>query len=589
MANQAGGLRARVSSWRSTFPFLVYGPLVRFLGVLVIAVIALVLGYRGLQDYLAQPAVAKMWGQGWKNTLFYDLQLPVLSSAPTQGPGPYPVPLGIARFLAPLSTFLAAAGTLALLLSEQWRRVLAATAHRHAIVAGDDAVALELARGLRDEKWKVVFVGRADDTLAQARRLGVRGLKGDLADASTLKVAGIGRARRLYACASDSTVNLDIGTLVGRLVPRAKNRPLSAYVLVRNAELGVALQARQMGTFRSAGFFLDFFAIEDIAARRLFGTGDYPLIQADGRGAHVVIIGFGALGRAVLRETARRRAALGDGPPVEVAIGPATTADVATVAAAFPLINSSCRITCGDAPTPPDSGECTVFVCLDDFEESLRAGLDMARPTTNGRGRVVICVPGSSDLVATLAATRGGLLDDGTGRLSVFGVLQEACMSAIKADDFAEQLARSIHEAYVAHAKERGETEAVNPSMAPWNKLSEDLRRSNLAQAADIGVKMEAIDATVVPESEGAPEFRFTSQEIELLAQMEHERWVRDRISQGWKFGEVRDPAHKIHPDLRDWSYLSDGAREKDRDAIRELPAILRDAGFQILRLPSDA
>ncbi|MGH3215010.1 MAG: NAD-binding protein [Trebonia sp.] len=165
----------------------------------------------------------------------------MLSSAPTQGAGPYPAPLAVARILAPLGTFLAAVGTLALLLGEQWRRVLAATAFRHAIVAGDGPVALEFVRGLRDEKWRVVFVSRADDTLAQARRLGARGLKGDPADVSTLKVAGIGRARRLYACVDDSTVNLDIGVLLGQLAPRAKNRPLSAYVQVRNAELGVAL------------------------------------------------------------------------------------------------------------------------------------------------------------------------------------------------------------------------------------------------------------------------------------------------------------------------------------------------------------
>ena len=40
------------------------------------------------------------------------------------------------------------------------------------------------------------------------------------------------------------------------------------------------------------------------------------------------------------------------------------------------------------------------------------------------------------------------------------------------------------------------------------------------------------------------------------------------------------------HPDLVDWQYLSGAAKDKDRDAIRELPAILRQAGFQILRLP---
>lgn len=583
-----GGWRERVSGWWSRLPFLVHGPLVRFLVVLAVPVAALILGYIGLAEYLTKPHAPAGYGTGFWDILYYDLQLPVLSSAPTQGPGPYPVPLGIARILAPLATFLAAVGTLGLLLGEQWRRVLAATASRHAIVAGDGPVALELARGLRGENWKVVFVSRADDSLAQARRLGVRGLKGDPADASTLKVAGIGRARRLYACADNSPLNLDVGTLVSRLVPRAENRPLSAYVQVRNAELGVALQARQLGTFRSPGFFLDFFTIEDIAARRLFGAGDYPLVQAGG-GAHVVIIGFGPLGRAILREAARRRVALGDGPPLEVAIGSATAADVAKVTAAFPLINSSCHVTCNDAPTPPDAGECTVFVCLDDFEESLREGLDMARSTPNSRCRVVICAPESSAFVASLAAARGGLLDDGTGRLSVFGVLQEACVSAVKADDFAEQLARSIHQAYVTHATDRGETEAVNPSMAPWSRLSDDLRRSNLAQAAGIGAKMEAIGATVVPESEGAPDFSFTSQEIELLAQMEHERWSRERISQGWKYGETLDREHKIHPDLRDWSYLTDNSKEKDRAAVRELPATLHDAGFQIRRLPRDS
>jgi hypothetical protein len=44
--------------------------------------------------------------------------------------------------------------------------------------------------------------------------------------------------------------------------------------------------------------------------------------------------------------------------------------------------------------------------------------------------------------------------------------------------------------------------------------------------------------------------------------------------------------ARKLHPDLRDWAYLSDEAKDKDRNAIRTLPATLRDAGFQILRLP---
>jgi len=43
----------------------------------------------------------------------------------------------------------------------------------------------------------------------------------------------------------------------------------------------------------------------------------------------------------------------------------------------------------------------------------------------------------------------------------------------------------------------------------------------------------------------------------------------------------------KQHPSLVDWQNLLESEKEKDRDAVRELPSILGEAGFQILRLPA--
>jgi hypothetical protein len=120
--------------------------------------------------------------------------------------------------------------------------------------------------------------------------------------------------------------------------------------------------------------------------------------------------------------------------------------------------------------------------------------------------------------------------------------------------------------------------------MRPWEELPDDLRQANLAQAAHIGTKLDAIDCVVVPESGTAPDFAFSEAEIELLAEMEHRRWAQERQAQGYVYGPNREG--KQHPDLVDWQYLSENARDKDRDAIRELPGILRQAGFQILRLP---
>jgi hypothetical protein len=172
----------------------------------------------------------------------------------------------------------------------------------------------------------------------------------------------------------------------------------------------------------------------------------------------------------------------------------------------------------------------------------------------------------------------------------VFEVIQEACMPAnIRDDAFIEQLARSIHADYVAKSQARGETEAENRSMVSWEQLPRDLQDANVAQAAGIGAKLEAINAVVVPESAEASDFSFTPGEIDGLAEQEHKRWMNERIAQGWSYAPKRDNRRKTHPDLREWDALDEATQQKDRNAISAIPGILREAGYQILRLPPDS
>ena len=132
--------------------------LARGLVVLGCAAVALVLGYVGLRTFVTQPAAKPlMLGHSWADILYTDLQLFVLQ-APVNGPGPFPLPLQIARFLAPATTILAGVETLRVLLAEQLRTWSALSASRHAIVTGDSPAALELSRRLRAEYRKVVLV-----------------------------------------------------------------------------------------------------------------------------------------------------------------------------------------------------------------------------------------------------------------------------------------------------------------------------------------------------------------------------------------------------------------------------------------------
>ena len=211
MAKSRAGRRARVPGWPARFSFLLYGPLARFLLAAAFALVPLILGYIGLHQYLfSLPAEKMQFGRSGWDIVFYDLQLPVLSSAPTQGSGPYPVPLEIARLLAPAVAGAAALTTLRLLLAEQWRRWSAAAARGHSVVAGDGVVALEVGRRLREEKRRVVLASASDDTLAQARRSGLLEVHGDPADPGTLRAAGIAHAAELYACTTEGVVNAGI-------------------------------------------------------------------------------------------------------------------------------------------------------------------------------------------------------------------------------------------------------------------------------------------------------------------------------------------------------------------------------------------
>ncbi|MFD0823039.1 hypothetical protein ACFQ0D_33010 [Micromonospora zhanjiangensis] len=56
-------------------------------------------------------------------------------------------------------------------------------------------------------------------------------------------------------------------------------------------------------------------------------------------------------------------------------------------------------------------------------------------------------------------------------------------------------------------------------------------------------------------------------------------------MAAGWRYAEDRDDDRLLHPAVRAWDHLHDDMRERNHDAIRELPAILADAGFRIVRV----
>ena len=133
---------------------------------------------------------------------------------------------------------------------------------------------------------------------------------------------------------------------------------------------------------------------------------------------------------------------------------------------------------------------------------------------------------------------------------------------------------------------------AENPNFKPWDQLSDEQQEFNRRFADDINAKLDRIGAIVVPMPLPDPageRFAFSAAELEQLSRDEHERWTAQRLSDGWTYGPQRDDARKIHDALKPYDELDEPTREKDRDAVAQIPATLAAAGFAIRRIGAQA
>ena len=120
--------------------------------------------------------------------------------------------------------------------------------------------------------------------------------------------------------------------------------------------------------------------------------------------------------------------------------------------------------------------------------------------------------------------------------------------------------------------------------MVSWNELPEGLKESNRHQADHIGIKLKAIGCGIISLTDwDAKLFEFTKEEVERMAEMEHERWNAERLREGWTYAPgLKDVDRKTSPHLVPWDKLSEDIKEYDRNTIRGLPSFLARAGLQI-------
>ncbi len=155
-----------------------------------------------------------------------------------------------------------------------------------------------------------------------------------------------------------------------------------------------------------------------------------------------------------------------------------------------------------------------------------------------------------------------------------------------------EALAEAAHEVYREGMQARGyvygptkdDQKKTRPALVPYAKLPEHLKAANRLNVRDIPGKLAVAGFIMIPARSNEPPFNFPGAPLEILAEEEHERWMRALIGTGWACAPVTDESQKLHQCLLPWSDLPEEEKEKDRDLVRGIPRILARAGYAIMK-----
>jgi len=174
--------------------------------------------------------------------------------------------------------------------------------------------------------------------------------------------------------------------------------------------------------------------------------------------------------------------------------------------------------------------------------------------------------------------------------------------------DLLKKLAAAVHEVY--RESQEGMPQPPEAVGESYDQLSPHLQQQNRDFVRGIHLKLSSLGYVMIPARSNMLPFTFPRADLETLAEMEHDRWLREKVAAGWRYGPKRDEAQKTNPDMLPWQKISDQERaqldpamaatigtealteevkeKRNRALIRGIPKILAKAGYTVVKLQTE-
>jgi TrkA family protein/RyR domain-containing protein len=514
---------------------------------------------------------------------------------------PLPWTLELARWAAPAITIYAIfRGLIAVFRGQLQLAAIRLFGHNHVVVAGLGTMGFRLAKAFREEGYRVVVI-EADEgnrSIQGCRDRGISVLVGDASDPRVLAKAHADRARYLIGVCGDDGRNVEVEVAADRISDKRGRGTLHALVHLDDAGLWRMLKSEVIAHRHARDLRLEFFNVHEIGARLMLE--ERPPFGSEGEEGrlrpHVVLAGLEGIGDALVRNIARlwQNRAPGPGESLLLTVlAPDADAACARLIARYPELEQICELNAvsttlgaelqrGPLALDPDRPVSAVYVSVAREGAAIEVALALRARAELRAAPITVAV---SDLSAGLATLLSEATQAAHG-VHGFGVLDRALDAQELLRGDTEIVARAKHEEYLRHEVNRGGSLGEG-LLVPWAQLPEEFKDANRAFADGVGDKLAAAGCALLPAPLIDPRgrlFEFTDDEVERLAELEHERWMADKLRAGWRYGPVRDDARKVHDCLVEWAQLPEEEADKDRQPVRELPLMLAYAGFEIVR-----
>ena len=363
----------------------------------------------------------------------------------------------IARYLAAAVSLFVTFRVLRVVFSEGADGLRARFRRDHVVVCGLGVTGLRSVRALLADRRQVTCLEleRSTPEVEQARAAGALVLRRDFTSRDALEAAGVQRAARVVCAGPSDATNARVGVTAARLVQaRGGGRRVQIHVGVDNPDLSQLLR----GPLASVGNVrMHFFSESQVWARALVDDAIGPFQRRVAGDLTVAVVGDTELAHATAVIAARRwhdrlRTGVARGALTIVVVGEGAQERSEALLERYPAVARVATLRPiahafgGERPFPtrllaPTGSRLVVYMCLADASANLALALDVEHRLGD---QALVLVP-AIDATETL-----GPLLRGVGRIHPVALPADASAIDLLLDEVHDELAREVHETYLA-------------------------------------------------------------------------------------------------------------------------------------------